>query len=137
MDAKRLTSVTSFRGPTRLGLFDLMLPGRATHSHVLCSPTTTAYVRDKHDLLRAIADDEFHELIARFHQVQDDDPVERVRGYCRAYIDHALANPELFKVMFLFRPRIGLVTETYLADDLASATEAFTLPAASLTDAIE
>jgi AcrR family transcriptional regulator len=100
------------------------------------APALYAYVRDKHDLLRAIADEEFSELIARFHQVQCDDPVERVRGYCRAYIDHAVANPELFKVMFLFQPRIGVGT-TPTEDDLPSATEAFTLPAESLTAAIE
>lgn len=101
------------------------------------APALYAYVRDKHDLLRAIADDEFNDLIARFHEVQGDDPVERTRGYCRAYIDHALANPELFKVMFLFQPRIGLGTSPNAGDDLPSATEAFTLPAAALADAIE
>lgn len=99
------------------------------------APALYAYVRDKRDLLAAIADEEFHELIARFRGVDDPDPIERTRGYCRAYIDHALENPELFKVMFLFPPSIGLTNRPI--DDLPSATEAFTLSSQALVEAIE
>src|SRR5262245_33586376 len=101
------------------------------------APALYAYVRDKNDLLRAIADEEFTELIARFRAVECDDPLDRTRGYCRAYIDHALANPELFKVMFRFQPRIGIAAASSSPDDLASATEAFTLPAEALQEAID
>jgi AcrR family transcriptional regulator len=99
------------------------------------APALYAYVRDKRDLLAAIADEEFNELMARFRKVDDRDPLARTRGYCRAYIDHALENPELFKVMFLFPPSIGL-TDLPI-DDLASATEAFTLSSRALVEAIE
>jgi AcrR family transcriptional regulator len=100
------------------------------------APALYAYVRDKRDLLRAIADEEFSALISRFGDVTGDDPVERTRGYGRAYIDHALANPELFKVMFLFQPRIGVGTQPD-DDDLPSANEAFSLPAESMVAAME
>jgi AcrR family transcriptional regulator len=99
------------------------------------APALYAYVKDKRDLLRAIADMEFSALIDRFRAVQSEDPMERIRGYSRAYIDHALENPELFKVMFLFQPRIGLGPG--IGDDLPSATEAFELPARALTEAGE
>jgi AcrR family transcriptional regulator len=98
------------------------------------APALYAYVRDKRDLLRAIADEEFTAIIERFQKVEGEDPVERTRGYCRAYIDHALENPELFKVMFQFQPRIGL--GELPDEDLPSATEAFRLPAAAVEEAI-
>jgi AcrR family transcriptional regulator len=100
------------------------------------APALYAYVRDKRDLLRAIADQEFAELISRFHEVDTDDPLERTRGYCRAYVEHAIANPELFRVMFLFRPSID-GTGSDSADELPSATEAFRLPADALVAAVE
>lgn len=99
------------------------------------APALYAYVQDKRDLLRAVADEEFTALVARFQAVQADDPVERTRGYCRAYIEHALASPELFKVMFLFPPGVGMDPAEETA--LASATEAFTLPVDALVETIE
>jgi AcrR family transcriptional regulator len=99
------------------------------------APALYAYVRDKRDLLRAIADQEFTALITRFREVDATDPLERTRGYCRAYIDHAVANPELFRVMFLFRPTID-GAGAGSSDDLASATEAFRLPAEALVAAL-
>jgi AcrR family transcriptional regulator len=99
------------------------------------APALYAYVRDKRDLLRAIADQEFTELIARFREVDAEDPLERTRGYCRAYVDHAVANPELFRVMFLFRPSIDGASGS--SDDLPSATDAFRLPADALVSAVE
>jgi AcrR family transcriptional regulator len=99
------------------------------------APALYAYVADKRDLLRAVADGEFRTLIERFRAVDDPDPLVRTRRYCRAYIDHALDRPELFKVMFLFQPQLGVGDEP--GADLASATEAFELPAAALVEAIE
>lgn len=99
------------------------------------APALYAYVRDKRDLLRAVAEEEFTALIDRFATVEAHDPLERTRGYCRAYIEHAVENPELFKVMFVFQPRVGLGEP--VGDDLPSATQAFSLPADSLLEAIE
>lgn len=97
------------------------------------APALYAYMRDKRDLLAAIADEEFAALIERFREVEGDDPLVRTRGYCRAYIDHALENPELFKVMFQFRPRLGFGE---LGSELPAATEVLELPVAALEEAI-
>jgi AcrR family transcriptional regulator len=108
---------------------------RVAASLDVTAPALYAYVRDKRDLLRAVAEEEFTSLIERFGTVTGDDPLDRTRGYCRAYIEHALENPELFKVMFVFQPRVGVGEP--VGDDLPSATQAFSLPADSMTEAIE
>lgn len=99
------------------------------------APALYAYVSDKRDLLAAVAQEEFDQLIAAFEAVSDDDPVERTRAYSRAYVAHARANPELFKTMFLFQPDLGLGEPP--ASGSPSATAAFELPAAALREAIE
>jgi AcrR family transcriptional regulator len=108
---------------------------RVAASLGVTAPALYAYVRDKHDLLRAVAEGEFTSLIERFATVDAEDPLDRTRGYCRAYIEHAVENPELFKVMFVFQPRVGLGEP--VTDDLPSATQAFSLPADSMLEAIE
>jgi AcrR family transcriptional regulator len=97
------------------------------------APALYAYMRNKRDVLATIADEEFAVLIERFREVDDADPLVRTRGYCRAFIDHALENPELFKVMFEFRPRLGFGER---GAELPAATDAFELPVAALEEAI-
>jgi AcrR family transcriptional regulator len=99
------------------------------------APALYAYVSDKRDLLAAVAQEEFDQLISAFEAVTDDDPVARTRAYCRAYVAHARANPELFKTMFLFQPDLGVGEPP--ASGSPSATAAFELPAAALREAID
>lgn len=99
------------------------------------APALYAHVRDKHDLLRAVAEIEFTSLVDRFGTVRTEDPVERLRQLSHAYIAHARENPELFRVMFLFPPELGgAATATGL--ELPAATKAFELPAAAALAAI-
>ena len=99
------------------------------------APALYAYVSDKRDLLAAVAQEEFDQLISAFEAVTDDDPVARTRAYCRAYVAHARANPELFKTMFLFQPDLGVGEPPESGSP--SATAAFELPAAALREAID
>jgi AcrR family transcriptional regulator len=99
------------------------------------APALYAYVTDKRDLMRAVAEFEFGRLIARFEAVEGSDPVERTRRTGRAYIEHAVENPELFRTMFLFPPDIALGSP---ADDvLPLATRAFEVGLTAITEAIE
>jgi AcrR family transcriptional regulator len=90
------------------------------------APALYAHVEDKQDLLRAVAETGFRELVDRFDRVDDPDPVDRLRGYGRAYVDHALADPEMFRVMFLYRPEALEVPD--VDNELAAATDAFARP---------
>ena len=68
------------------------------------APALYAYVADKRDLLAAIATRHFARLAARFDAVDAVDPLDRLRGLSRAYIDHALESPALFHLMFRYPP---------------------------------
>ena len=68
------------------------------------APALYAYVDDKSDLLRAVAEQELDALMARFDEIDEPDPVARVAAYFRAYVDHAREQPELYPVLFLFPP---------------------------------
>lgn len=96
------------------------------------APALYAYVEDKQSLLEAIATEHFAELARRFEAIEPiDDPVERIRRLSRAYVDHALASPALFKVMFRFPPRA-----VPGADVFAPAAEVFEMAAVATHDAI-
>jgi AcrR family transcriptional regulator len=96
------------------------------------APALYAHVDGKHELLRAIAEQEFAALSARFHAVPAGDPVARMRANARAYIDHARANPELFRVMFLFPPALG-AGAALEGSELPAATKVF----AASVDAVQ
>ncbi|WP_426574664.1 TetR/AcrR family transcriptional regulator [Aquihabitans sp. McL0605] len=99
------------------------------------APALYAHVRDKQDLLRALAEEEFERLVARFDAVTDDDPVARIKAHGRAYVTHARENPELFRVMFLFPP--DLTPAAVPADvQLPGATKAFTAAAGAVEEAV-
>ena len=99
------------------------------------APALYAYVTDKRDLMRGVAELEFDHLIARFESITDPDPVARIRQSSRAYIDYALERPELFKTMFLFPPDLSVTATT--GDELPSATRAFELSLTAVREAIE
>lgn len=94
-----------------------------------------AYVSSKRDLMRAIAEDEFSMLMQRMALVAQDDPVARLRGYSRAYIDQAIERPELFRTMFLFPPDLSVVESS--GHELPLATAAFELGVDAVREAIE
>ena len=99
------------------------------------APALYAHVADKRDLLRSVAASAFAVLIQSFEAIDDPDPVERVRGFSRAYITFAADNPELFKTMFLFPPDLALGVPT--GEELPMATLAFRVPLTALTEAMD
>jgi AcrR family transcriptional regulator len=98
------------------------------------APALYAHVTDKRDLLRAVAEFGLTELMSRFRQVTDLDPVTRLRRFSRAYIDYAVENPELFKTIFLFPPELAVGQPT--GEELPLATQAFELPLRAIDEAI-
>lgn len=87
------------------GLHGVSLRRVATNLGVT-APALYAHVADKRDLLQGIVEQEVDRLIERFETVQGGDPLEHLRGMCRAYVDYGLTNPDLFRAMFLFRPEL-------------------------------
>jgi AcrR family transcriptional regulator len=87
------------------------------------APALYAYVADKRDLVRGVAEYELEELMRKFDAIDERDPIEHLRCQCRVYVDHAVENPELFRTMFVFPPEMS-VTET-TGEELPAATKAF------------
>lgn len=87
------------------------------------APALYAYVTDKRDLLRAVAEDEFRRLLDRFGEVRETQPLERMRQLSTVYVTYAIENPELFKTMFLFPPELSIGEAT--GQELPMATQAF------------
>ncbi len=85
------------------------------------APALYAYVDDKRDLLRAVAEREFQRLSHAFEQIDDPDPVERMRQMSHAYVEQALAEPELFRTMFQFSPDLAMGATSGAEDALATA----------------
>ena len=98
------------------------------------APALYAHVEDKEDLLRAVAETGFATLVERLGEVSDPDPVERLRAYGRLYVEQALADPEVFRVMFMYRP--GALQVEGVNNELPAATEAFARPGEAVAAAI-
>ena len=99
------------------------------------APALYAHVEDKRDLLRGVAELEFAELISSFETIMITDHVARLRRLSRVYIERALAEPELFRTMFLFPPEIDLTAAT--GEELPMATASFRVALESVTAAID
>jgi AcrR family transcriptional regulator len=96
------------------------------------APALYAYVEDKRELMAAIATQHFERLVERFESVPASDPLDRIRAVSRAYVDHALESPGLFRLMFRYPP-----SATSEVDAFPPATRAFEVASEATADAIE
>jgi len=105
------------------------------------APALYTHFTDKNDVLRAVAEHYFAALTARYADIDanadPDRPLDRVREQCRTYVNLALEDPELFRVMFLFPPALRGVTPAEHNQSLPAADEAVTTAISALEDAIE
>ena len=100
------------------------------------APALYAYVSDKHDLIAAVATQYFDELAARFEAIEVDNPLDGIRALSRAYIDHALASPQLFRLLFRYPPAASGL-EVPGVEGFDPSTRTFDMALATTADAIE
>lgn len=98
------------------------------------APALYAHVEHKGDLLVALAEQGFAELSAEFERVEQSDPIERLHAYGRCYVERAIADPETFRLMFVFRPANMPIASA--VGELAAATAALELPTAAIEEAM-
>lgn len=108
---------------------------RLASSLGVTAPALYAHVEHKGDLLTAVAEQGFAELVESFESVDAADPLERLRAYGHAYVQQAISDPGLFKVMFVFRP--DPIPVPGADNELAAATTAFAKPALAIAEATE
>jgi AcrR family transcriptional regulator len=116
------------------GLGALTLRGLARRLDVT-APALYLHFESKDELVRAVAEDEFEQLITRLERAVEgvSDPIEQIRVQSRAYVAHAIASPTLLEVLFIFRPAW---TPSAVAKELPLASKAFAIAAAPVEDAI-
>ncbi len=95
------------------------------------APALYAYVADKRELLAAVATEHFDRLIERFEAIDEPDPLDRIRAVSRAYVDHALESPGLFRLMFRLPP-----SSTHGVEAFPPATQAFEVAAEATREAV-
>lgn len=102
------------------------------------APALYDHFDSRDDLLRALAEHGYAALSEAL-EVDGPRPIDRIRQRALAYIEFASQHPELFRLMFLFRPAaVELVDEDGAAVDneLSAATAAFDEGVADLSGAI-
>lgn len=97
------------------------------------APALYGYVESLDGLYRAMAEAQFEELLRRFEGLRARTPENRVRGLSRLYIEYALDEPELFKLLFRFPPDLGGGVEY----ELPIATKVFTAAAEPISQGRE
>ena len=97
------------------------------------APALYAYVTDKQDLLAAVAETGFAELLARFEAIGTDEPAEVLRATAHAYVGYAVEHPAVFQVMFRFAPSNLHVPD---AASLDAASAAFSWSSAAVDAAL-
>ena len=68
------------------------------------APALYAHVENKADLLRGVATEGFKQLGQLFAAAQAERAIDRLELNSLSYVEFATEHPELFRVMFMFRP---------------------------------
>ncbi len=102
------------------GYEQLSLRGLAASLDVT-APALYDHVASKDDVLQAVAAEGYRALQASY-RAHGGQAIERVRERALAYVDFARDNPELFRLMFVFRPRAVAIEAD---NELNAATNVF------------
>ena len=68
------------------------------------APALYAHFASRSDLLRACAQVGYDELESRFGESEPEDAIDMIWVSTRSYVRFAIEEPELFSLMFMFRP---------------------------------
>jgi AcrR family transcriptional regulator len=85
------------------------------------APAIYDHMQSKDAVLRAVAASGYDELRAAYSTTADT-AIERMRERALAYVDFARTNPELFSLMFMFRPNAIAIEAD---NELGAATDVF------------
>lgn len=96
------------------------------------APALYDHVASRGELLRLVAAEGYHAL-AEVPMCADDRAIDRVRVRALAYVEFAQTHPELFRVMFLYRPAAVAIEAD---NELNEASEAYDVGLVDLEQAI-
>lgn len=86
------------------------------------APALYDHVASKDEVLKLVAAQGFDQLSTRYATIDDERPIDRVRARALAYVAFAHDRPQLFRLMFMYRPRaVALEAD----NELPAATSVF------------
>ncbi len=94
------------------------------------------HFENKDALIHALIEEGMDRLLALLKDAEAqhaDDPVARLRGLCRCFVDFGLENPEYYEVMFMLHPEL---MERYPAEKYRRARRNLDVIAATLADGV-
>jgi AcrR family transcriptional regulator len=109
----------------------------------ISAPSIYRHFADRHAILLAIAADAFTELANQLGErtaAAEPDPVAMLRAGCRAYLDFAVTQPQLYKIMFggLWSTSEGIQAESFtMAEVTALGQDALRVLIGSLAACVE
>ena len=98
------------------------------------APALYDHIDSKSDLLALIAGKGYEELVARFSELDASSPDARLRARAIGYVAFAVGHPELFRLMFQYRP-VEMAID--VDNELDAASRAFEASFADLAEMIE
>ncbi len=98
------------------------------------APALYDHVDSKSDLLALIAAEGFEEMVAQFRTVSATAATQRLRARALVYVAFAVEHPELFRLMFQYRPAEVAIE---LDNELPAATRALEINFADISEAID
>jgi len=98
------------------------------------APALYDHVDSKADLLALVAGEGYEELVRCFDAAAAGSVRDRLRNRALAYVDFAVAHPELFRLMFQYRPAEVAIE---IDNELPAATKAFEANLADVAEAVD
>ena len=98
------------------------------------APALYDHIDSKSDLLGLIAAKGYEELVARFSRIDAASPDERLRARAIGYVTFAVGCPELFRLMFQYRP-VEMAID--VDNELDAASRAFEASFADISEMIK
>lgn len=97
------------------------------------APALYDHVRGLDEILAAVAAAGYDELSSSYDGIDDERAIVRVRRRAIAYVDFARTHPEVFRLMFMYRPAAVAIEAD---NELAAATSVFEAASHDLSIAI-
>ncbi|MGI9602473.1 MAG: TetR/AcrR family transcriptional regulator [Acidimicrobiales bacterium] len=126
--------VAAARRQVEAGGFEVVSLRAVARELNVTAPALYDHVDSKADLLALVAGEGYEELVRGFDAVASGSVAGRLRSRALAYVDFAVDHPELFRLMFQYRPAEVAIE---IDNELPAATKAFEANLADVAQALD
>ncbi|MDH3705681.1 MAG: TetR/AcrR family transcriptional regulator [Acidimicrobiia bacterium] len=126
--------VAAARSQVEAGGFEAVSLRAVARDLGVTAPALYDHIDSKAELLALIAAEGYEELVRTFDAESGRTVIDRLRGRAVAYVEFAVVHPELFRLMFQYRPAEVPVD---VDNELPAATKAFEANLADVGEALD